>query len=279
MMQTLIGPEAFRKAMDLYFERHDGEAATVEDLVKCMEDASGRSLEQFMLWYTQAGTPELAVAGKFRRGERVYELTVTQMTPPGGGQRKKQPLHIPLEIGLIASDGNALPLKLEGDGLLNRPVLEITKEEQTFLFTDVQDKPVPSLNRGFSCPVKLTSNLGDDDLLFLMSRDQDPFNRWEACQTYSGKKLLECVEDAAKKRPLRNRCAAGGSARRVCHGHGARTRFCRPYAEPAERKRPGGTHRRECRPVGDPYRAQPSHGVSRRRSTSKLERTLRPPDR
>jgi len=203
MMQTLIGPEAFRKAMDLYFERHDGEAATVEDFVTCMEDASGRSLDQFMLWYTQAGTPELAVAGKFRRSERVFELTVTQMTPPSGGQRKKQPLHIPLEIGLIDADGEALPLKLDGHGALERPVLEITEEEQTFHFTDVPDKPVPSLNRGFSCPVKLTSNLSDDDLLFLMSRDQDPFNRWEACQTYAGKKLLQCVEDASKNQTLR----------------------------------------------------------------------------
>ena len=203
MVQTLIGPEAFRKAMDLYFERHDGEAATVEDFVTCMEDASGRSLEQFMLWYTQAGTPELAVAGKYRRSERVYELTVTQMTPPSGGQRKKQPLHIPLEIGLIDADGKALPLTLDGHGALERPVLEITEEEQTFHFADVPDKPVPSLNRGFSCPVKLTSNLSDDDLLFLMSRDRDPFNRWEACQTYAGKKLLQCVEDATKDQPLR----------------------------------------------------------------------------
>ena len=274
MMQTLIGREAFRKAMDLYFERHDGEAATVENFVKCMEDASGRSLEQFMLWYTQAGTPELAVAGKFLRNERAYELTVTQVTPPSPGQRKKQPFHIPLSLGLIDADGKPLPLTLDGQEPLEQPVLEIVAEEQTFRFVDVPDKPVLSFNRGFSCPVKLTTNLSDDDLLFLMSHDQDSFNRWESCQTYAGKKLLECIDDAAKNRPATHRRTARQGARRLPRRRGARTCIRRPYPEPAERKRPGRTHRRECRPLGHPYRARPSQDLSGRRAQGASAQTV-----
>ncbi len=203
MLQTLIGADAFRRGMDIYFERHDGEAATVENFVRCMEDASTRDLGQFMRWYTQAGTPELTVSGKFSRHEKAFELTVIQATPPTPKQRKKEPQHIPLAIALIARDGHELPLVMEDRGELETPVLEITENEQTFRFTGIAERPVASLNRGFSAPVKLNSNLTDDDHLFLMANDGDPFNRWESCQTYAGKRLLECVEDVREGRLLR----------------------------------------------------------------------------
>jgi len=202
MMRSLIGGDDFRKAMDLYFERHDGEAATVEDFVRCMEEASGRDFTQFMRWYTQAGTPELTVSGRYIGKDQAFELTVTQATAPTPGQRKKQPLHLPLALGLIAPDGTEADLVLDDQGPMARPVLEITENKQTFRFTGVSQKPVVSVNRGFSSPVKLTSNLGDDDFLFLMANDTDPFNRWESCQTYASKRLLECVENARENQPL-----------------------------------------------------------------------------
>ena len=203
MLQTLIGRDTFMRGMDLYFERHDGEAITVEDFVNCMAEAADRDLDQFMRWYTQAGTPELTVSGKHSKNERSFEITVVQATQPTPKQRNKEPLHIPLAIALIAADGQEIPLVTDAGDTLENQVLEVTQNEQTFRFRDVGERPVVSLNRGFSAPVKLTSNLTDEDHLFLMANDGDPFNRWESCQTYAGKRLLECVEDARENRPLR----------------------------------------------------------------------------
>ncbi len=202
MMRTLIGRDTFRRAMDLYFERHDGEAATVEDFVSCMEDASGRSLAQFMSWYGQAGTPELAVNGKYNRHERTYEISITQMCAPTPDQNSKSPFHIPLCLGLVDASGDDTPLVLQGHGPLEGNVVEVTGNTQTFTFESVPERPVPSLNRGFSCPVKLTSNINDEDLLFLMARDTDQFNRWESAQTYIGASLIRDVRRIGAQMPL-----------------------------------------------------------------------------
>ena len=183
MMKTLIGDKAFRKAMDIYFERHDGEAATVEDFVACMADASGRDLAQFFKWYEQAGTPGVRVTTSYDQKGRTFDLTLEQKTVPTPGQSEKLPMHIPLNFGLVGPSGEDMPLDLEGVGVLNAPLLELTQEKQSFRFRNVKNRPVLSINRGFSAPVQIHANVSADDLLFLMGRDSDTFNRWEAGQS------------------------------------------------------------------------------------------------
>ncbi len=182
MMATLLGTQGFRKAMDIYFARHDGQAATVEDFVKCVEDASGRDLGQFFNWYEQAGTPQVVAESRWIAAEGVFEVTLTQSLAPTPGQATKPVLHIPLAIGLVDADGNDMPLDLEGHGILNNPVIELTEQTQTFRFRNLARRPVLSINREFSAPVRLVSNLSADDELALMGHDRDPFNRWEMAQ-------------------------------------------------------------------------------------------------
>ncbi len=189
MMKTLIGDKAFRKAMDLYFERHDGEAATVENFVACMADASGRDLIQFFRWYEQAGTPHVEVATHYDPKARTFDLTLTQRTAPTPGQPEKQPMHIPFSLGLVGPAGEDMALDLEGVGSLNTPVIELTEESRSFRFRNVPVRPVLSLNRGFSAPVILQDKTSSEDQLFLMGRDRDTFNRWEAGQAL-GKALI-----------------------------------------------------------------------------------------
>jgi aminopeptidase N len=183
MMLTLIGRDAFRKAMDLYFERHDGEAATVEDFVRCMADASGRNLGQFFTWYEQAGTPEVIVTEKYNAAKKTYDLSLEQVTAPTPGQPDKRPVQIPLGIGLVGPDGADMPLDLDGTGLLNEPLIELTEAKKTFRFRNVAKKPVLSLNRDFSAPIRIRSNAKLSDQLFLMKHDSDTFNRWEASES------------------------------------------------------------------------------------------------
>ncbi len=199
MLKTLIGEDAFRRGMDIYFARNDGTAATVEHFLDAMAEASGRDLSQFKRWYDQAGTPEIVVSGRYVPLDEAYELTVAQSTPPTPGQSQKQPLHIPLGIGLIGRDGDDMPLHLKGaaDGE-SSPVLELTGREQTFRFEKVSEPPVLSILRGFSAPVTLTSNGGDADLLFRMAHDSDPCARWEAGQSYARNLLLNNVKAIAR---------------------------------------------------------------------------------
>ncbi|WP_373504380.1 aminopeptidase N, partial [Aestuariivirga sp.] len=208
MLQTLIGEQAFRKAMDLYFERHDGEAATVEDFVTCMADASGRDLTQFFSWYEQAGTPQVIAEGAYDPVAKTYTLTLEQRTPPTPGQPDKVPLHIPLGIGLVEPDGDDMPLALEGHGTLNSPVIELTERRQTFRFTGVAKRPALSLNRGFSAPIQLTVNTSTEDQLFLMGRDRDSFNRWEAGQTLGRALILSRYDGAASANSAKSYAAA-----------------------------------------------------------------------
>jgi aminopeptidase N len=193
MMKTLIGAAAFRKAMDLYFARHDGEAATVEDFVACMADASGRNLSQFFRWYEQAGTPQVIAEARHDPHTRSLELTLEQRTPATPGQQTTLPLHIPLRIGLVGPDGEDLPLDLDGTGALNAPLIELTEQKQVFRFRNLPRKPVVSLNRGFTAPIQLTLNATPAEQIFQMAHDRDSFNRWEAGQMRSKALILAAL--------------------------------------------------------------------------------------
>jgi len=201
MLQTLLGRDTFRKGLDLYFERHDGEAATVEDFVAAMADASGRDLGQFMLWYTQSGTPELACSLDYDAHAKTARLKVSQVVPPTPGQSSKEPMLIPLKVGLIGANGDELPLKLDGEALPNG-LLEVTEREQVFEFQDVPAPPTPSLLRDFSAPVRLTTSLEPDQIEFLMTHDSDPFNRWQAAQTYATNLLTAAARNGLDKGPV-----------------------------------------------------------------------------
>lgn len=179
MIHTILGPEAFRRGSDLYFERHDGCAVTCEDFVAAMEDANGADLQQFRRWYSQAGTPLLEVADTYREASGEYTLTIRQHTPDTPGQSDKLPLHIPVTVGLLGQDGNPLPLDASGK---SETVLHLTEASQEFTFSGITSRPLPSLLRGFSAPVKLRYDYSSAQLQFLMQHDSDPFNRWDACQ-------------------------------------------------------------------------------------------------
>ncbi len=182
MLKTLLGAQDFRSGMDLFFTRHDGDAATVEDFLACFAQASGRDLSQFARWYHQSGTPRLDVTCTHDPEAATLRIDIAQSTPPTPGQPVKAPVVIPLALGLVAQDGTDLPLTLADGRRLERGVLEITGANESFVFTGLPDRPVPSLNRGFSAPVNLTSNLSASDLVFLAARDSDPFNRFDAIQ-------------------------------------------------------------------------------------------------
>jgi aminopeptidase N len=190
MLHTLIGPALFRKGMDLYFERHDGEAATVEQFVQCFADASNRDLTQFMRWYSQAGTPEVVASGHYDPRAKTYRLDLAQMMRPTPGQPAKEPMVVPLLTGLIGRDGRDLPMTLDGGHRVERGLLVLDALAVSFLFTNVPERPTLSINRGFSAPIKLVANLNADDLRLMAARDADPFNRWQAVQTLAGALLV-----------------------------------------------------------------------------------------
>jgi aminopeptidase N len=191
MLKVLLGAENFRKGMDLYFTRHDGEAATVDEFVQCFADAAAVDLGQFKLWYSQAGTPEVVATGTWQAQSRTYRLDIAQTVPPTPGQPSKEPMVIPLAMGLVGHDGRDLPLKLADGRAATRGVLALTKPVETFTFTEIDEAPVPSLNRGFSAPIKLAANLSGDNLRFLAAHDPDPFNRWQAVQVLAMRLLVE----------------------------------------------------------------------------------------
>jgi aminopeptidase N len=193
MIETLLGPDGFRAGMDLYFERHDGQAATIEDFLKCFEDASGRSLSQFQLWYAQSGTPELVASLTWDRATKTAALKVAQMQPPTPGQPKKQPLQIPLRLALLGANGQPIALQLDTGEEIDNGGLEVTKRSETFHFVNVPSRPVPSLLQGFSAPVRLTVDLSDRDLEFLIANDADLFNRWQSANVYAMRTLIANV--------------------------------------------------------------------------------------
>ncbi len=202
MIKVLVGPDQFRKGMDLYFTRHDGQAATVEQFVQCFADVSGRDFSQFMRWYTQAGTPEVTVTPRYDARTQTYALEIAQSIPPTPGQPHKEPMVIPLAIGLVGKSGNDLPLMLDGRPL-GRGVLELKEPQHRFVLTGVTEPPTPSLNRGFSAPIKLALPLEPDELRFLAAHDHDPFNRWQAVQTLAMSLLTANVAAARAGAPTK----------------------------------------------------------------------------
>jgi aminopeptidase N len=198
MLHTILGAELFRKGMDLYFERHDGEAATVEDFVRCFETVSHRDLSQFRLWYRQAGTPEVRVESAYDPKAQTYSLNLMQRVPLTPGQNDKKPMHIPLSLSLVGKgSGNAIPLTLAGENVIGpaERVLELTEDEHRFVFTGVEEEPVLSLARNFSAPVILRSQTDAKTRAFLMGRDTDSFNRWEAGQQLATDILLSMISN------------------------------------------------------------------------------------
>jgi aminopeptidase N len=193
MLKTMLGPAGFRQGMDLYFSRHDGHAATVDQFIQCFADANSIDLTQFMRWYAQAGTPEVMASGSYDAKAQSYRLEVAQAVPPTPGQPAKEPMVIPLAIGLVGPDGRDMSLSL-GDGRpVVRGVLTLTQPAHTFEFTGVTTRPVLSLNRAFSAPVKVTSNVSPEDLKFLAAHDSDPFNRWQSVQSLANALLVDNV--------------------------------------------------------------------------------------
>ena len=191
MIETILGPDKFHDGMDLYFQRHDGDAATIEDFLKCFEDASGQSLKHFALWYSQSGTPELVCEFKHDAKTKTAELTVHQSLTPTSSQPKKEPLYIPLKFALLGGNGQDLDLELASGTEVRKGVLAVTKRSQTFTFKNVPSRPVPSLLRGFSAPVNVSIDLSDADLAFLMTHDSDLFNRWKAANRFAARAILQ----------------------------------------------------------------------------------------
>ncbi|EJG1186737.1 aminopeptidase N [Vibrio parahaemolyticus] len=193
MYHTLLGEEGFQKGMKLYFERHDGTAATCEDFVSAMEDATGVDLKQFRLWYSQSGTPTLRVNSEYNAEAKTYALAVEQFTEATQDQAEKQALHIPFDIELYDSKGQVIPLIINGESVHN--VLDIKQDKQTFVFENVAEQPVPSLLREFSAPVKLEYDYSDAELIFLMKHATNDFARWDASQMLLAKYIRQNVNN------------------------------------------------------------------------------------
>ncbi|MGI9436770.1 MAG: aminopeptidase N [Geminicoccaceae bacterium] len=197
LLHTLIGENAFQRGMKIYVERHDGQAVTCEDFAAAMEAGSGRDLSTFRRWYSQAGTPKLRVQEHFDPANGSFQLTFLQTPQTTPSQKNPAPQHIPVTVGLLDRDGSALPLRLEGEATADgtSQVLELTKAETTFTFVGLDEKPVPSLLRGFSAPVILDDGADRERLRFLMAHDSDSFVRWEAGQTYATGLILDGIAE------------------------------------------------------------------------------------
>ncbi len=193
MIHTLLGAEGFRKGMDLYVQRHDGQAVTCDDFVAAMQDAGGVDLSAFKGWYSQAGTPRLTARWSRDPAAKSLSLTLSQHTPPTPGQAEKRPVPIPVRTALIGANGAPVTLSVDGRDAGDETVLVLDEAHRSFTFTDVPEDAVPSLLRGFSAPVTLDADWSDDDLGFLAARDNDTFARWEALQTLSIRSLLTMV--------------------------------------------------------------------------------------
>ncbi|MBA2654668.1 MAG: aminopeptidase N [Gammaproteobacteria bacterium] len=196
MMETLLGKETFRKAMDIYFATNDGKAVTTENFVQAMEQASDLDLTQFRRWYTQAGTPQVEATGNYDEKTKTFTLHLKQFTPPTPDQAQKEDYLIPIRMALLSPEGEELALHLEGDDSKEGEkvkVISLTKAEQKFVFNNITQKPLPSLLRNFSAPVKLHYPYTDEELIFLMSHDTDGFNSWDAGQQLAAKLIIKLV--------------------------------------------------------------------------------------
>ena len=204
MIRNLVGEAGFRKGTDLYFARHDGQAVTTEDFVAAMEQANNIDLSQFQRWYSQAGTPELTVSGNYNESDKTFALTIKQSYSSRGQQKSNKAFHIPLQLGLIDKKGLDIPLQLKGNDVSDKKemMLQLKNEVENFIFINVNDKPVISINRGFTSPVKTKIKQSDEELAFLFSHDSDEFNRWNAGQELAIKTLLSFVQDINKNKDI-----------------------------------------------------------------------------
>ncbi|MBL5978085.1 aminopeptidase N [Comamonas sp. NyZ500] len=201
MQHNLVGREGFAKGMKLYFERHDGQAVTCDDFSQAIADANPDSalaqhLQQFRRWYSQAGTPVLKAVGQYDADARTYTLTLSQSCAPTVGQAEKLPFVIPVQMGLLTASGQPIALQLQGEDAaqaVTSRMLVLTEAEQSFVFSNVSEAPVPSLLRSFSAPVVLEHEFSDADLLTLLAHDSDPFNQWEASQRLGLRYALKAI--------------------------------------------------------------------------------------
>ncbi len=204
MLHTIIGADAFRRGIDLYFQRHDGQAVTTEDFVKSMEDASKHDLSQFRLWYSQAGTPELAVTTHFDNNKGELEIHVDQHTPDTPGQSDKKPLHLPFSIGCLDENGDDMAIQLVGEDHAHKPgtrTLELRESRESFTINTGSKRPVLSLLRNFSAPVRLSFKRSLAELAFLLQHDSDPFNRWEAGQQLAMNQIQSLINNIEHQVP------------------------------------------------------------------------------
>ncbi|HBF28362.1 aminopeptidase N [Rhizobium sp.] len=202
MIATILGKKQFKKGMDLYFKRHDGEAATVEDFVKCFADASGRDLTQFSLWYHQAGTPQVSVSTSYDAKAKTFSVDLKQTIAPTPGQPNKVPMHIPLSFGLLAANGAFMKAKAVRGGDVTGDVLHLTESQQTLVFEGISKRPVLSLNRGFSAPVTLHFSQSSDDLGLIARSETDLFSRWQALTDLALPVLCEGAKQARAGKPI-----------------------------------------------------------------------------
>lgn len=191
MIKTILGAEGFRKGMDLYFERHDGDASTIEDFIACFEEANSADLSHFALWYHQSGTPTVKASGRFDEAAKTFTLDLEQTTAPTPGQDEKKPYFIPIRFGLVGANGEDLDFSSVEGAEVKGDLIFLNEGQQSVTFHGVGSAPVPSLLREFSAPVKLETSLPRDELLFLMRHDNDPFNRWQAAQSLMMSILVE----------------------------------------------------------------------------------------
>lgn len=202
MIATLLGKDGFKKGMDLYFDRHDGQAVTIEDFVKCFEDASGRDLTQFSLWYHQAGTPLVTASGSYDAAAGSFTLSLEQMTPATPGQPNKEPMHIPLSLALFGENGGKIePRSVDGAEYAGE-VLHLTGRTQTAVFHGIGSRPVVSINRSFSAPINLHFDQSPADLAHLARHETDHFARWQALTDLALPNLLKAARDAREGKPV-----------------------------------------------------------------------------
>lgn len=198
MYQTLLGRDGFKRGLDVYFERHDGQAVTCEDFVRSMEDANSYDLKQFRRWYSQAGTPEVEVTSEYDADKRQLGLNFKQSCPVTPGQEEKEPFHIPVKVGLIDELGNDIELKAlpvnDADAQVEGDIVHLKAAEQSVTFDDVPEKVIPSILRGFSAPVKLRYDYSLSELIFLFAHDSDSFNRWQAGQELFSRVIFDLCD-------------------------------------------------------------------------------------
>jgi aminopeptidase N len=198
MLKVLIGEDAFKRGMELYFERCDGTAATIEEFLACFAESSGQDLAHFARWYEQAGTPTITASGRYDAASQSYTLDLAQTTPPTPGQPEKLPVVLPVALGLVGKNGD-LPLKTGSNAYAGNGVIVLDQPSLSITFSNVAEPPIPSLLRGFSAPARLELDLGDAELLRLFSADSDSFNRWQALQSVATHALVETGRGAADR--------------------------------------------------------------------------------